>query len=160
MNFWIALNWGAINTQLDYKYDMFYLKNLSNTLRKKPAKKFEIGKQVFQSKCCVSDVCKISPFLFTDQNWISSEKNIEESINQPEGFRRRRWSTSLHVLTFKLSSSAEEGFCLNIFTLPFFAALGNLANVLTKTGRQVEAERAFRKALELRPNMADVHYNL
>ena len=40
------------------------------------------------------------------------------------------------------------------------AALGNLGNVLTQKGRHVEAEKMFRKALEFRPNMADVHYNL
>jgi tetratricopeptide (TPR) repeat protein len=39
-------------------------------------------------------------------------------------------------------------------------ALGNLGNVLTQKGRLSEAEYIFRKALEFRPNMADVHYNL
>lgn len=41
-----------------------------------------------------------------------------------------------------------------------FLALGNLGNVLTQTGRYAQAEWSFRKALEFRPNMADVHYNL
>ncbi|RZF36725.1 hypothetical protein LSTR_LSTR005038 [Laodelphax striatellus] len=37
---------------------------------------------------------------------------------------------------------------------------GNLGSVLSSQGRMEEAEYAFRKALEFRPNMADVHYNL
>ena len=41
-----------------------------------------------------------------------------------------------------------------------FSALGNLGNVMTQKGRFAEAEWAFRKALNFRPNMADVHYNL
>lgn len=39
-------------------------------------------------------------------------------------------------------------------------AYGNLGSVLSNQGRLEEAEMAFRKALEFRPNMADVHYNL
>jgi hypothetical protein len=31
---------------------------------------------------------------------------------------------------------------------------------MTQKGRYAEAEWLFRKALEFRPNMADVHYNL
>ncbi|XP_075225931.1 protein O-mannosyl-transferase TMTC2-like [Lycorma delicatula] len=37
---------------------------------------------------------------------------------------------------------------------------GNLGSVLSSQGRMDEAEFAFKKALEYRPNMADVHYNL
>ncbi|KAJ8922613.1 hypothetical protein NQ315_007645 [Exocentrus adspersus] len=39
-------------------------------------------------------------------------------------------------------------------------AYGNLGSVLSSQGRVAEAEWAFRKALQFRPNMADVHYNL
>ncbi|KAI1301620.1 Protein O-mannosyl-transferase TMTC2 [Halotydeus destructor] len=39
-------------------------------------------------------------------------------------------------------------------------AYGNLGNILSTTGKKVEAESAYRKALSFRPNMADVHYNL
>ncbi|XP_072385462.1 protein O-mannosyl-transferase Tmtc2 isoform X2 [Diabrotica undecimpunctata] len=39
-------------------------------------------------------------------------------------------------------------------------AYGNLGSVLSSQGRVDEAETAFRKALQHRPNMADVHYNL
>ncbi|XP_040569005.1 protein O-mannosyl-transferase TMTC2 [Lepeophtheirus salmonis] len=39
-------------------------------------------------------------------------------------------------------------------------AFGNLANVLSRKGRNSEAEHAFKMALKHRPNMADVHYNL
>ncbi|CAH1103681.1 unnamed protein product [Psylliodes chrysocephalus] len=39
-------------------------------------------------------------------------------------------------------------------------AYGNLGSVLSSQGRVDEAEIAFRKALQFRPNMADVHYNL
>ncbi|XP_060530399.1 protein O-mannosyl-transferase TMTC2 [Cylas formicarius] len=39
-------------------------------------------------------------------------------------------------------------------------AYGNLGSVLSSQRRTEEAEWAFRKALEFRPNMADVHYNL
>ncbi|KYB27854.1 Transmembrane and TPR repeat-containing protein CG31690-like Protein [Tribolium castaneum] len=39
-------------------------------------------------------------------------------------------------------------------------AFGNLGSVLSSQGRITEAEWAFRKALQFRPNMADVHYNL
>ncbi|CAG9861076.1 unnamed protein product [Phyllotreta striolata] len=39
-------------------------------------------------------------------------------------------------------------------------AYGNLGSVLNSQGRMDEAEIAFRKALQHRPNMADVHYNL
>ncbi|XP_045479217.1 protein O-mannosyl-transferase TMTC1-like [Harmonia axyridis] len=39
-------------------------------------------------------------------------------------------------------------------------AYGNLGSILSSQGRTYEAEVAFRKALEYRPNMADVHYNL
>lgn len=37
---------------------------------------------------------------------------------------------------------------------------GNLGNILSQAGRKSEAEQAYRKALQYRPNMADVHYNL
>lgn len=39
-------------------------------------------------------------------------------------------------------------------------AYGNLANILSSTGRKEEAEQAYKKALSYRNNMADVHYNL
>ncbi|XP_032514980.1 protein O-mannosyl-transferase TMTC2 [Danaus plexippus] len=39
-------------------------------------------------------------------------------------------------------------------------AYGNLGSVLITQGRLAEAEVAFEKALNYRPNMADVHYNL
>uniref|UniRef100_A0A0P6DC12 dolichyl-phosphate-mannose--protein mannosyltransferase n=1 Tax=Daphnia magna TaxID=35525 RepID=A0A0P6DC12_9CRUS len=39
-------------------------------------------------------------------------------------------------------------------------AYGNLANILSSTGRKDEAEQAYKKALTYRNNMADVHYNL
>ncbi|XP_022913301.1 protein O-mannosyl-transferase Tmtc2 [Onthophagus taurus] len=39
-------------------------------------------------------------------------------------------------------------------------AYGNLGSVLSSSGRKAEAEIAFRRALQYRPNMADVHYNL
>ncbi|XP_049764521.1 protein O-mannosyl-transferase TMTC2-like [Schistocerca cancellata] len=39
-------------------------------------------------------------------------------------------------------------------------AYGNLGAVLSSQGRVDEAEKAFRLALQHRPNMADVHYNL
>ncbi|CAH2005183.1 unnamed protein product [Acanthoscelides obtectus] len=39
-------------------------------------------------------------------------------------------------------------------------AYGNLGSILSSQGRADEAERAFRMALDFRPNMADVHYNL
>lgn len=42
----------------------------------------------------------------------------------------------------------------------FFSAYGNLGSVLITQGRLAEAEVAFEKALNYRPNMADVHYNL
>ena len=47
-----------------------------------------------------------------------------------------------------------------ISTILLLSALGNLGNVLTQKGRLTEAENAFKKALEFRPNMADTHYNL
>lgn len=39
-------------------------------------------------------------------------------------------------------------------------AYGNLGSVLSSRGRIDEAERAYNLALQYRPNMADVHYNL
>lgn len=54
----------------------------------------------------------------------------------------------------------------SIFFLSFFLnqknelAYGNLANILSQQGRNDEAEQMYRKALEYRINMADVHYNL
>ena len=48
---------------------------------------------------------------------------------------------------------------INIYP-SLLAALGNLGNVLTQKGRLIEAEHVFKKAIEFRPNMADVHYNL
>ncbi|XP_037086806.1 protein O-mannosyl-transferase TMTC2-like [Pollicipes pollicipes] len=39
-------------------------------------------------------------------------------------------------------------------------ALGNLATIMADRGRLEEAERAYRAALAVRYNMADVHYNL
>ncbi|XP_068085342.1 protein O-mannosyl-transferase TMTC2 [Anabrus simplex] len=39
-------------------------------------------------------------------------------------------------------------------------AYGNLGSVYSSQGRTTEAEWAYRKALEYRSNMADVHYNL
>ncbi|XP_059482286.1 protein O-mannosyl-transferase TMTC2-like isoform X2 [Neocloeon triangulifer] len=39
-------------------------------------------------------------------------------------------------------------------------AYGNLGSVLSSKGRLAEAEFCYRRALEFRPNMADVHYNL
>ncbi|XP_046663603.1 LOW QUALITY PROTEIN: protein O-mannosyl-transferase TMTC2-like [Homalodisca vitripennis] len=39
-------------------------------------------------------------------------------------------------------------------------AYGNLGSILSTAGRLEEAETALRRALEHRPNMADVHYNL
>eukprot|EP00096_Caligus_rogercresseyi_P007274 TRINITY_DN2508_c0_g1_i1.p1 TRINITY_DN2508_c0_g1~~TRINITY_DN2508_c0_g1_i1.p1 ORF type:complete len:604 (+),score=30.15 TRINITY_DN2508_c0_g1_i1:192-1814(+) len=39
-------------------------------------------------------------------------------------------------------------------------AYGNLANILSQSGRTEEAEKAFKLALAHRSNMADVHYNL
>lgn len=41
-----------------------------------------------------------------------------------------------------------------------FPAYGNLGSVLSSAGRLQEAEQALRLALQHRPNMADVHYNL
>ena len=41
-----------------------------------------------------------------------------------------------------------------------FPAWGNLANILNNQHRHVEAEEAYRNALQYRGNMADVHYNL
>lgn len=43
------------------------------------------------------------------------------------------------------------------FSIP---AYGNLGSVLTSQGRLKEAEWTLRKALQYRPNMAEVHYNL
>lgn len=40
------------------------------------------------------------------------------------------------------------------------AAWGNLGNVLKNQGKMAEAERAYRKALHHRGNMADMLYNL
>ncbi|XP_037086631.1 protein O-mannosyl-transferase TMTC2-like isoform X2 [Pollicipes pollicipes] len=39
-------------------------------------------------------------------------------------------------------------------------AYGNLANILSSNGMKEEAERAYKRALSYRSNMADVHYNL
>lgn len=39
-------------------------------------------------------------------------------------------------------------------------SLGNLGSILSSNGFKEEAEQSFRKALEYRDNMADVHYNL
>ncbi|XP_043197467.1 protein O-mannosyl-transferase TMTC2-like [Amphibalanus amphitrite] len=39
-------------------------------------------------------------------------------------------------------------------------SLGNLATILASQGRLEQAERAYRAALSVRGNMADVHYNL
>lgn len=39
-------------------------------------------------------------------------------------------------------------------------AYGNLGSILSGQGRVAEAEWAYRKALDHRANMADVHYNL
>lgn len=41
-----------------------------------------------------------------------------------------------------------------------FTAYGNLGSILSSQGRLDEAETALRTALQYRPNMADVHYNL
>ena len=49
---------------------------------------------------------------------------------------------------------------IQTLSLPFLAAYGNLANVLAQRGRVAEAEVAFKRALQHRPNMADAHYNL
>ena len=48
------------------------------------------------------------------------------------------------------------------FIIYYFSilALGNLGNILTQKGKIYEAEYVFQKALEFRPNMADVYYNL
>ena len=56
-------------------------------------------------------------------------------------------------------SSVSRLFRLSL-SLPFLAAYGNLANVLAQRGRVAEAEVAFKRALQHRPNMADAHYNL
>lgn len=40
------------------------------------------------------------------------------------------------------------------------AAWGNLGNVLKNQGKMVEAEKAYRHALQHRGNMADMLYNL
>ncbi|KAJ9590241.1 hypothetical protein L9F63_016628, partial [Diploptera punctata] len=39
-------------------------------------------------------------------------------------------------------------------------AYGNLGNILSMNGQYKEAEHCYLKALQYRPNMADVHYNL
>lgn len=39
-------------------------------------------------------------------------------------------------------------------------SLANLASILSRNGLKQEAEEAYRKALNYRPNMADAHYNL
>lgn len=46
------------------------------------------------------------------------------------------------------------------YNILLFAALGNLGSVLSSQGRYSEAKEALQLALEHRPNMADVHYNL
>lgn len=52
---------------------------------------------------------------------------------------------------------------LTLFSLKshfFLSAYGNLGSILNSQGRVDEAESAYRMALQFRPNMADVHYNL
>ena len=49
---------------------------------------------------------------------------------------------------------------MTTFASPLCTAYGNLANILSSTGRKDEAEWAYKKALSYRNNMADVHYNL
>jgi Tetratricopeptide repeat. len=49
---------------------------------------------------------------------------------------------------------------LSSFFLFCRTAYGNLGNVLSVKGQYEEAETYYRKALQYRPNMADVHYNL
>lgn len=39
-------------------------------------------------------------------------------------------------------------------------AYGNLGNIVSAHGKKVQAEYFYRKALQYRSNMADVHYNL
>ncbi|KAK9870912.1 hypothetical protein WA026_009872, partial [Henosepilachna vigintioctopunctata] len=53
----------------------------------------------------------------------------------------------------------EESLYRSAVTVNPPKAFGNLGSILSSQGRTAEAELAFRKALQHRPNMADVHYN-
>lgn len=65
-------------------------------------------------------------------------------FNISKGFRKKK---GLFYLTWRSCSRGP-------------AAWGNLGNVLKNQGKMAEAERAYRKALHHRGNMADMLYNL
>ncbi|PSN52847.1 Transmembrane and TPR repeat-containing protein 2 [Blattella germanica] len=59
-----------------------------------------------------------------------------------------------------LDWKSEESLYRSGITINPAKAYGNLGNILSMKGQYEEAEACYRKALEFRPNMADVHYNL
>ncbi|CAH2247086.1 jg23915 [Pararge aegeria aegeria] len=66
----------------------------------------------------------------------------------------------LHTPLRKLCRTLRRAAFLTRFSFNVEATYGNLGSVLSTQERNSEAEIAFKKALEYRPNMADVHYNL
>lgn len=57
-----------------------------------------------------------------------------------------------------ISNNIDVIICSSFFFV--LAAYGNLAAILARQERHVEAEFAYKQALAHRPNMAEVHFNL
>ena len=92
-----------------------------------------------------------------NRDWNSEETLYRSgiSVNPPKGL-----SSFMSFLSNipRAGSPTQPVIC--IFVSCFLIAYGNLANILSSTGRKEEAEQAYKKALSYRNNMADVHYNL
>ncbi|KAJ6221197.1 hypothetical protein RDWZM_007009 [Blomia tropicalis] len=69
-------------------------------------------------------------------------------------------SFSLRTILRNIDWLSEENLYRSGIAINSPKAYGNLGNILNAKGKTEEAEFAYRKALQYRPNMADVHYNL